>query len=70
MLEFYDIERGLLIVKFSDRENTGFITQKNWPHHLVYPKKFGVYNHCLRFLLARLECPGEIENSGYAKFRG
>ena len=29
-----------------------------------------LHNHCLRFLLGRLQCPGEIRNSGYAKFCG
>ena len=28
---------------FSERENTGSITYKNSPDHLVYPPKFGVY---------------------------
>ena len=38
MLEFYYIKRGLLIVKFSERENTGSITYKNSPDHLFIPQ--------------------------------
>ena len=34
-------------MKFSERGNTCSITLKNSPDHLVYPQKFGVYNHAL-----------------------
>ena len=33
--------------EFSERGNTCSITLKNSPDHLVYPQKFGVYNHAL-----------------------
>ena len=29
-----------------------------------------MHNHCFRFILGRLQYPGEIGNNGYAKFGG